>query len=317
MLTRWLIVLVYLIVLLELLLDDRLLGIRYLHFAYLAFYLTTTALFVYLVIHQQQKGLWFLPAFLWVSFHYLQPFISSKLAADKQDTYDVPVSILSFSVNSRNRQYQQVAHLLKQYPADIVCLQEIPFSRYHLFIEQLQAAKLNYQHIYSKKKSLMILSPHPITPKKTIPFLQATIDIGNNKIRVWNIHSPKSLTRKHFQRFYFEKLKQDIESDKSPLKLLCGDFNSTPHNDILPMFSGILQRAHLYKTQPIAFTYPTPEADHIPSPIPLLKIDYILLNKPFHIDRYARLAQYAHSDHYPVMAHATIRSALPTPVNKP
>lgn len=303
MLTRGLIGLFYLLIILEWILGDKFIGIRYLHFSYLAFYLATTLLFAFLSMRYPKQAFAFLPVLIWVTFHYLQPFLVSHNPDIKPAEKTTSLRILSFSVNSRNRQYQAVSQLLRQHPADLVCLQEIPYSRYQRFIREIQKTGLGYHYLYSRKRSLMLLSPHRLTPKKNLPFQQATLHINDTNIRVWNIHSPKSLTRKHYQGDFFKRLKEDIDSDSSRLKLLCGDFNLTPHNDEFTALSRLFHSAFQYQVSPIAFTYPTPTADHHPFPVPVLKIDYIMVNQAFHVDRYVRLAQYAHSDHYPIMAH--------------
>lgn len=318
MLSVLLIIIIYGIIILELFFDDKLIVVRYLHFSYLAVFVISIILFLYLAITKSKKVWWFAPAFLWVSLNYFLPFISispGTKSTQPQNTAaenEAQFKFLSYSVNSRNKDYPQVAELLAQHPADIICLQEIPHSRYERFKTQLSVAGLNYHHVYSKKRALMILSKHPITPNKTMPYLKATIELEGNPLRIWNIHSPKSLTRVNYQRYYFDKLYEDVSSDTTPHKLVCGDFNSTPHNDILPLFMTMLQPAYKQSSNPISLTYPTLKGI-FPSPIPLIKIDYLLFSKNFSIKKYQRLSQYANSDHYPISATASFTAIPPTP----
>ena len=86
-------------------------------------------------------------------------------------------------------------------PADVVCLQEIPYSRYALFTRAMKEKGLNYHHVYSRKKSLMILSTKKITPHKTMPYLQATVELDGQAVKVWNLHSPKSLNKKNYHKY--------------------------------------------------------------------------------------------------------------------
>ncbi|MEE9352100.1 MAG: endonuclease/exonuclease/phosphatase family protein [Thiotrichaceae bacterium] len=317
MLSALLIIIVYGIIILELFFDDKLIAVRYLHFSYLALFVTSAILFLYLATKKSKKMWWFAPAFLWVSLNYLLPFLSISENAKPQSTANTTVEneaqfkFLSYSVNSRNKDYHQVAGLLTQHPADIICLQEIPYSRYELFKAQISDAGLNYHHVYSKKRALMILSKHPIIPNKTMPYLEATIELAGNPVKIWNIHSPKSLTKVNYQHYYFDKLYEDVSSDTTPHKLVCGDFNSTPHNNILPLFMTMLQPAYKKSHNPISLTYPTLKGV-IPSPIPLIKIDYLLFSKNFNINNYQRLAQYANSDHYPITATASITTETKT-----
>ncbi len=308
MFSALLISIVYAIIIMELFFDDKHIAVRYLHFSYLALFLGSLLLLIYLAATKSKKLFWFTPAFIFVSLSYLLPFISLSSANSQpalhSNTNTPKLRFLSFSVNSRNKEYNQVAQLIKNNPSDIVCLQEIPYSRYEQFKTQLANAGLKYHHVYSKKRSLMILSKQPITPNKTMPYQQATVKLNNKQVRIWNIHSPKSLTKINYQHYYFDKLYEDISADKTPYKLVCGDFNSTPHNNILPLFMTILQPAYQQSINPISLTYPT-QKGIVPSPIPLIKIDYLLFTHNFKIDRYQRLAQYANSDHYPISATAS------------
>ncbi len=311
MISNGLILLIYVLILMDGIFHDDVIAIRYLHFSYLALFLLSTLLLLYLVLRHPRKSLWFLPAFLVISLHFFQPFAASEKPLKNSINKASSLRILSFSVNSRNDHYADVARLLKQYPADILCLQEVPYSRYSRFISELHEAGVNYHYVYSRLRALMILSRFPLTPNKTLPFLQATTTLPapwqHRVLKIWNIHAPKALTQKHYQDFYFKHLRQDIEHDPSPLKLVCGDFNATPHNDILQTFVPGFQPAYHYAEQPLLFTYPTPAAS-LPTPFPVLKIDYILLSSHFSIDRYTRLTQYAHSDHYPIMAVVHLRT---------
>ncbi len=328
MIAAGLILITYGIILLELLFKDNVIMVRYLHFGYLALFIFSAGLMTVfvarsLVTNNRKKLLWFLPAFLFISVQYLAPFISgtnilpqstNNKTQDRASTFN----FMSFSVNSRNKDYDQVAQLLKDNPSEVICLQEIPYSRYTLFTSAMKRQGLTYHHVYSRKKSLMILSKQAITPNKTMPYLQATVTLNGQAVKIWNIHSPKSLAKKNYQRFYFDKLKEDVKADTTTYKLVCGDFNSTPHNDIVSEFHtqqyGLLQAAYKHSSAPLSYTYPTPKAI-ISSPIPLLKIDYLWFTPNFNINHYQRLSQYANSDHYPITASVSMTTAFATPTN--
>jgi len=327
MILTGLIIIAYGIVLLELLFDDSVMLVRYLHFGYLALFIVSVCLFAlltarFLTTKKATKLLWFIPAFIFISFHYLAPFYSkgyskgNSAASNEELSHSINKSndfkFLSFSVNSRNKDYDSVAQLLKDNPADVVCLQEIPYSRYALFTNVMKKKGLNYHHVYSRKKALMILSTKDITPHKTMPYLQATVELNGQAVKIWNLHSPKSLNKQNYQNFYFDKLKADIKADTSTHKLVCGDFNSTPHNTIVSEFNAMFQAAYKHSKHPFRFTYPTSKGI-IPSPIPLLKIDYLFFTSNFKIKHYQRIAQHANSDHYPIMATASLATTSSAP----
>jgi len=305
----FLIVSIYITIIVESLLDDSYIVVRYLHFSYVALLIFSSLLFLYLLLTKSKKLLWLAPGLLFVIVSYLLPFITNISSNDSLEklvpTSTPPIKVISFSVNSRNKDYRQVAQLLSNNPADIICLQEIPFSRYALFMTEMKQAGLNYHHVYSKNKALMILAKDPITPHKTMPFLQASVNLNGHLIKIWNLHAPKSLKKMNYQHFYFDKLYEDVNSDKTEYKLVCGDFNSTPHNNILPLFMNTLQPAYKQSPNPISLTYPTVKGI-VPSPVPLIKIDYLLFSRNFKIDHYQRIAQYANSDHYPISARVSL-----------
>lgn len=326
MILTGLIIVAYGIVLLELLFNDSMMLVRYLHFGYLAIFIVSVCLMMLLTVRsflatlitrttrKTTKQLWFLPAFIFICFQYLAPFFSEgySTASDEELGHSLNKSndfkLLSFSVNSRNKDYDNVTQLLMDNPADVVCLQEVPYSRYTLFTKAMKKKGLNYHHVYSRKKSLMILSTKKITPHKTMPYLQATVELDGQAVKVWNLHSPKSLNKENYQNFYFDKLKADIKADTSTHKLVCGDFNSTPHNTIVSEFNTMFQAAYKQSTHPFQFTYPTSKGI-IPSPIPFLKIDYLFFTSNFKINNYQRIAEHANSDHYPIMATASLATA--------
>ncbi len=297
----------YLIVGYELFLDDRAIAIRYLHFAYLPYFVLSCLFFIYLLVFHFKKIRWFLPAFAFISYSFATPLFGSLLPTQKKmpTTIVTKLKLLSFSINSRNHDYQQVAQLLKKNPADVICLQEIPYNRYALFLEALKKENLNYQHNYSKLSSSMLLAKQKITPNTTVPYQKATLTLADQTIRIWNIHSPKSLHHKHYQDKFMRMLIKDVSNDKITHKLICGDFNATPHNTVIHPFFDSMKPAFYADNNPLNFTYPTNKT-RIPTPIPFLKIDYLFLSNTMKATHYQRLTSYANSDHYPITAQVNV-----------
>jgi endonuclease/exonuclease/phosphatase (EEP) superfamily protein YafD len=305
--TWFLIVLFYLIVGYELFSDDSAIATRYLHFAYLPYFVLSCLFFIYLLIFHFKKTHWFLPAFAFISYSFITPLFGyfSPPHTQNPTTIVTKLKLLSFSVNSRNQDYQQVAQLLKKNPADVICLQEIPYNRYALFLEALKKEKLNYQHNYSKLSSSMLLTKQKITPNATVPYQKATLTLADQTIRIWNIHSPKSLHRKHYQGKFMRMLAKDVSNDKIAHKLICGDFNATPHNTFIRPFFNTMQPAFYAANNRLNFTYPT-DKTRIPTPIPFLKIDYLFLSDTMKATHYQRLTDHANSDHYPITAQVNV-----------
>lgn len=308
----WLLIVVfYLIVSLELVFDDSNIAVRYLHFAYLPYFVLSLCFFLYLLLFHRHKIRWFIPAFLVTSYTFFMPLWGSSLLNTHNNDATAPIKklqLLSFSVNSRNHDYQQVAKLIKNTAADVICLQEIPYSRYALFMQALTKENITYQHNYSKRASSMLLAKQNIIPNATIPFQKATLVVAGQTIRIWNVHSPKSLRRKHYQGKFMQMLDKDVKADKIPHKIICGDFNATPHNTFVRPFFNTMQPAFHAASNRINFTYPTNNTK-IKSPIPLLKIDYIFLSNTMKAIRYQRLTNHANSDHYPITTQVNLYPA--------
>lgn len=291
----------------ELFLDDQAIAVRYLHFAYLPYFALSLLFFIYLLFFHRQKILWFLPALFFISYTFFIPLFG-YLPSSTTITTASPISqlkLLSFSINSRNHDYQKVAQLIKQNPADIICLQEIPYKRYPLFINALKQQQLNYQHSYSKRSTSMILAKQKIIPNATVPYQKATLTLKGQTLRIWNIHSPKSLKRKHYQGKFMSRLAKDVSSDKTSHKLICGDFNATPHNTFIRPFFKTMQPTFYASHSLFNFTYPT-DRIKIPLPLPVLKIDYLFLSNTMKATQYKRLTNHANSDHYPITAHVNL-----------
>jgi len=291
---------------LEWILDDQFIAIRYLHFGYLFFFLFTVGLTLYLLIRQPKKLVWLSPAFIIISINFINPLLPLPTSIASEQSPTQSFSLLSFSINSRNRQYDAVAQLLTKDDYSLICLQEAPASRHQQLIASINKLHTNYYRAYSSKKSLMILSKSPVTTLKIKPYLKATTQIGRKKVTVWNLHSPKSLRIKQYQSNYFNKLQEDIKNDNSLHKIICGDFNSTPHNDIIRRLKRDFHAAHQHTFWPLSYTYPSLKS-FISTPLPFIKIDFFLLSNSITVLQYRRLKEYANSDHYPITTTITFQ----------
>lgn len=297
----------YLLIALKLMLGDEFIVVRYLHFLYSFAMLVSVGFFVYLLLRHRRKLLWFIPAMLFIVISYWQPLfpkneLQQAIAQDPQQTSqnnNQQFTLLSFSLNKSNHNYDDIATLLKNNPADIMCLQELPFDQYQTFTNTLKAHNIDMHHNYSKQGLLMLLSKKPLTPLKTLPYQQAKTNLGDQEVLIWNLHSPKSLHVKQYQTAYLDRLRSDISSNNHAHKVVCGDFNSTPHNDAMQSLFGFLTPAFHAANHKGLFTYPSPKSAFM-SPFPFIKIDYLLFSSPFKVLSYERLSEYSHSDHYPI-----------------
>ncbi|CAA6821119.1 MAG: Unknown protein [uncultured Thiotrichaceae bacterium] len=286
---------------LELILSDDYFVVRYLHFLYSFFMLASIGFSLYLLIAHRKKLIWFIPALLFIVISYWLPMIASEntqhISYDEKQQKEF--TLLSFSMNKSNHKYDDVAKVLKENPADIMCLQELPFDQYEVFKKVLKTHNIDMHHNYAKEENLMVLSKTPLTPLKTTPYMQTKTHLGGQEVLVWNLHSPKSLHLEHHQTIFMNLLRADVQENEHPHKIVCGDFNSTPQNDAMKSFFQFLTPSfHAAKNKGL-FTYPSPGSEFL-SPIPFIKIDYLLFSAPFKVLSYERLSEFSHSDHYPI-----------------
>jgi len=304
-LTYILIGFLYITLFAESVLNDEFIGIRYLHFGYTAFFALILILFIIFLFKDRIKALLVLPALLVVTTLFWNPWINNPAPLTEITTQN-NLNFMSFSVNHRNHDYDGVAQLISDHPADVICLQEIPPSRIARFMTTLGAVLHPYQYAYLEKKSLLILSRFPIKQiNSPYSFQKAVITTGkkNQQLTVWNLHSPKSLTKKHYQHRFFSELEQDIAQARTPNKLVCGDFNAAPHNDFIHKLSHHLTPAYLHSKNLLDFTFPAP-GSKLGKIMPFLKIDYLFFSNSIAITHYKRLPAVTGSDHYPIIATA-------------
>lgn len=291
----------YALIGLELVLSDEYFVVRYLHFIYTFFMLAGIVFFLYMLAAHQAKFLWFSPALLFIVISYWLPMLPTEKTqhTNVKSPSKKEFTLLSFSLNKSNRNYNDIVKILKANPADIMCLQELPFEQYEIFKKTLLVHDVHMHHNYAKQKNLMVLSKTPLTPLKTIPYLQTKTHIGEQEVLLWNLHSPKSLHLKHHQTIFMNLLRADVQENEHSHKIVCGDFNSTPQNDAMKAFFSFLTPAfHATKSTKL-FTYPSPDSAFL-SPFPFIKIDYLLFSSPFKVLKYERLSENADSDHYPI-----------------
>ena len=122
--------------------------------------------------------------------------------------------------------------------------------------------------------------------------VKATVDIGR-KIDYISTHFGLNLLE---QERMVKKLTEIIDESENPV-VLCGDFNATPHSDILkPLYERLTSAADVVK-KTNEFT--------LDSFNPYITLDYIFLSKEFKVISYDVIKEIA-SDHFPIRAEVEI-----------
>lgn len=188
---------------------------------------------------------------------------------------------------------------------DILCTQETGSKFYHLV-----AQMMGYAHSFNLQKGTVILSRFPIKAGGEIPFgktanssLWVELNINGKTIRVYNVHMQSNRVTTSAEKVLedgdfddsrtwseigrvlgrvgastsvraeqAQKLREHINACKHPV-IICGDFNDTPNSYVYSLLSAGFKDTFRDKGTGIATTFN--------GVLPLLRIDYILMEKIF------------------------------------
>ncbi len=207
---------------------------------------------------------------------------------------------------------------------DLLCTQETSGKFYRLLAE-----KMGYAYTFNLKKGTVILSRYPIEAGGDIPFgktanstLWADIRIDNKLVRLYNVHLQSNkvtqTTEKVIDKGELDdeetwhdisnvldkvgnatgirseqalRLREHIAACKHPV-IVCGDFNDTPNSYVYALMSEGLGDTFREKGLGLGTTFA--------GVLPMLRIDYVLVEKSFttYSCRVGRDSDF--SDHYPV-----------------
>ena len=243
--------------------------------------------------------------------------------------------------HSYSKTKQEIVDFLISKKPDIVCLQEyhsmanLFYKPLKQIRDSLKANTYYYESYFSRKNNqlsgLVIFTKYKVVGKGKLKFkgsrtfgVYTDVIISGDTVRVFNIHfaSTKMETRdidfvinpdaensqalkNHSTKIYHklvqgyqlrEKqltyLQDQIKSTKYDI-LICGDFNDTPSSWVYNQLSNEFTDTFVKKGSGVSRTYA--------GPLPLLRIDYILVSKRFTTKGFKRY-NIRKSDHYPVSA---------------
>ncbi len=220
--------------------------------------------------------------------------------------------------------------------ADIFCFQEFGSEKSHEYKEYLtQKSSLRYD--FTDNHSLLILSRYPIEQGREVLFAnrsngfqEADIQIGEHKVRLFNLHLQSNsisgelkdwMEEKEpaersqypgrvsflFKRYWHgakvraeqaEQVAGAIHRSRYPV-IVCGDFNDVPLSWAYRKISEGLTDGFKARGAGLATTYS--------GNLPALRIDYILNDPGFKVLRY-RSRKVSFSDHKTVSSHLALPS---------
>lgn len=237
---------------------------------------------------------------------------------------------------------QHIDMILKEQP-DLLCLQEFYMHEKgrKKFLNNIQET-LGLEHRYLKPSDytekgrfygIALLSNYPVINQGYLDFedhkangvIYADLKIGADTIRVVNAHlqsvklidqpmgnqqnelkalfTTGFITKMNRVRTGFIKRAKQVKEieaivEKSPHKVIfCGDFNDTPLSYSYKQMTQTLKDGFLHGGLGFGSTYA--------GPLPLLRIDYILLNQAFEVREFQVLDQQL-SDHHPIICRISL-----------
>lgn len=281
-------------------------------------------------VFRLKKALWLSLFVLGISYFFIGSFIqfraSRPLLSKAQD-----ISVMSFNARLFNK-YQwskeasipnQIAAFVKKNNPDIVCFQEFEVSRKNDF-KQYPYAFLSAND-NSKQAVQAIFSKYPIQSKGVIPFPNSTntaiytdLDLGKNRIRIYNIHlqslrfkpevSSLSLDKRErlYKRLKVSFAKQQAQAeliaahkDQSPYKaIISGDFNTNQFSSVYHKIKGDFKDSFTEAGSGFGTSF---NFKYFP-----LRIDFILSDPIFEVI-YHKNFKGSLSDHYPILGVFTLK----------
>jgi endonuclease/exonuclease/phosphatase family metal-dependent hydrolase len=264
-----------------------------------------------------------------------------KSSNDKKDFRILNCNVRIFNVyphlrDKNNKSSKEMLKWVKNFDADIICLQEFFLSETDpiFFTHKEISKKFPYSYfkpflVYKEQKfGMAIFSKYPISGNGEIKFrnksnnqiVYADIKIGNETVRVYNIHlqsmaiDENDIINSKFDdesknklinillRYKNGSIQRGRQVDElvrhieaCPHKVVvCGDLNEPPYGYAYEELSDVLDNAFQKSGNGFGVTYN--------GKLPLLRIDNQFFGKGLNVNKFTVHNEMRYSDHYPVSA---------------
>ncbi|NWF69967.1 MAG: endonuclease/exonuclease/phosphatase family protein [Chloroflexi bacterium] len=218
---------------------------------------------------------------------------------------DAPqISVLTFNLSLRNRDFEAVVQMLRAVDADVVALQEVNRAAYFYLDDDL-ADLYPYRafHPDLQPPGQAVLSRFPILEDNYWQVERAhqrvLLDFGGTPIVLYNVH-PVHFTLNRRVFFSFEAQQREIDdilartvNENVPL-LLVGDFNTSDQSAMYQRFAALYSDAFRTVGSGLGLTFP--------GALPLARLDYVFYNPAFVPLEALVWPDTGGSDHHPVFA---------------
>jgi vancomycin resistance protein VanJ len=226
--------------------------------------------------------------------------------------------VMTFNIYKHNTDLEGIISVIKEADPDILALQELtPTISDGLLRELKESYPYNTLNSDLPVEGQGLLSKYEMMDVSDLPdyrFLSATIQSPQGQLRVFNIHAPKIAPfqwRKGWeeQRDFIEGLLQQTINLSTPV-LILGDFNTTTLSKSYAQITEEFRDSFTGTGAGLGFTYPAREKMGIKLPWPLVRIDYIFLNKYVISHETKVILENGGSDHRPVCWSMVCRNVL-------
>lgn len=210
------------------------------------------------------------------------------------------LTVMSYNVLGRNRDYDAMAEVLRVSPADIVLLQEIGNAAE--LLNRLQSLYYGspVHAVAERNRALLIISRYPLTSLEPLKSIQrAVVHTDCGDIYLWNLHGPKPFEDVSSRDRTVEMLVADMQARQVP-SIAAGDFNMTERSAAYQYFRQHFGNAHEKAGFGLGATFPAPGRNlgrFLPA---MIRIDHVFYSNDLTAVHTEVLSEAGGSDHYPV-----------------
>lgn len=242
-----------------------------------------------------------LPALLGFLILYSEVFLPPPTTGRPPDAPDVlRFTLLTYNIDTRARNYEEQAALLREIDADVVALQEVTPGAVDYFAEALSDI-YPFQAMHGDEgfSGMGVLSRYTLSEDEywTEPPLggQRVVVALAQDLVLYNSHPvhpfPGTSWDPSYRRAWIDDLLARAAAESGPL-VLAGDFNTTDQTSDYERITAVYEDAYRHASSSLGLTFP--------SNLALARLDYAFTN-PFVVATEARVwTSWAGSDHLPV-----------------
>jgi len=216
--------------------------------------------------------------------------------------------VMTYNVNFKNRNAQEIADMIRRESPDIIAFQEMTQELLELLRPQLEEIHPYYLVDNSWGLNMILVSRYPLTvlpkPAQAARAQHALVETPNGPVVIWNVHPNPAISNGwESQRALLALVADDVARERRPVMVL-GDFNTTELTENYGLIANHLTDVHQEVGRGFGFTFPSSSRqvrDAVSLPR-LVRIDHIFYSDHFYTLEARTLPESGGSDHLPVVA---------------